>query len=62
MIERVNAKLLIGSTNALSISSNKAIKELDEIVSRFKTNTNIKDLKFHIHTKNIDSFVRSWKS
>ena len=75
VIGRVDSKLLVCATNALSISSDKAIKEslkennrqkaiveLKDIVKRFKNNTSIKDLKLHIHTKNIDSFVRSWKS
>lgn len=38
-----------------------AITALQSISKKFKKSTRIKDLKIHIHTADIKSFVRSWK-
>ena len=38
-----------------------AITALQSISKKFKKSTRIKDLKIHIHTADIRSFVRSWK-
>lgn len=64
----------IGITNAIYIADNAqikkalnennraiAIKELEVIFDNFKKSTKIKELKVHIHTADLKSFVRSWK-
>ena len=64
----------IGVTNAIYIADNSqikealikndraiAIKELGVIFDNFAKSTKIKDLKVHIHTADLKSFVRSWK-
>ncbi|WP_207560888.1 cache domain-containing protein [Sulfurimonas aquatica] len=38
-----------------------AIKELNKIVAEYKAKTNIKNLKIHIHTADMKSFIRHWK-
>lgn len=40
---------------------NIAIKELNKLVAEYKKKTNIQNLKIHIHTADIKSFVRHWK-
>jgi len=39
----------------------RAIKVLQETYKKFKKSTRIKDLKVHIHTADVRSFIRSWK-
>ncbi len=64
----------IGVTNAIYIADNSrikealkhndrkaAIKELKVVFDNFAKSTKIKDLKVHIHTADLKSFVRSWK-
>jgi len=64
----------IGVTNAILISDNKRIKEaivnddrdaaIDElkiIFDKFQKSTRIKDLKVHIHTADLKSYIRNWK-
>jgi methyl-accepting chemotaxis protein len=64
----------IGITNAILISDNKRIKqaivdddrdaaidELQIIFDKFKKSTRIKDLKVHIHTADVRSYIRNWK-
>ena len=64
----------IGVTNAILISDNKRIKEaianddrdaaIDElkvIFDKFQKSTRIKDLKVHIHTADVKSYIRNWK-
>ena len=64
----------IGVTNAIYIADNArikealikndreaAIKELGVIFDNFSKSTKIKDMKVHIHTADLRSFVRSWK-
>ncbi|HIP11738.1 MAG TPA: methyl-accepting chemotaxis protein, partial [Arcobacter sp.] len=38
-----------------------AIRELKYLVTSFKANTPFKNVKIHIHTKDVKSFVRAWK-
>lgn len=40
---------------------NIAILELNSIISEYKQKTNIQNLKIHIHTADVKSFIRSWK-
>lgn len=40
---------------------NIAIKELNKLVAEYKQKTNIQNLKIHIHTADIKSFIRHWK-
>jgi len=64
----------IGVTNAILISDNKRIKEaiatddrdaaIDElkvIFDKFQKSTRIKDLKVHLHTSDVKSYIRNWK-
>jgi methyl-accepting chemotaxis protein len=64
----------IGVTNAIFIAENKrihesldnndrdaAIEELETIFEKFRKSTHIKELKVHIHTADLKSFIRSWK-
>lgn len=64
----------IGVTNALLIADNNrirqalaennrdiAINELKVTSTKFNKSTKIKDLKIHIHTSDVRSFVRNWK-
>ncbi len=64
----------IGITNAIYIAENNQIREalvtnnrtnainaLSEIFENFQKSTRIKNLKVHIHTADVHSFVRSWK-
>ena len=70
---KFNTKEQIGLTNAINLSFNKyvidalkehnrtiAIKGLGEISKSFKTYTKYKNIKIHIHTADIHSFVRLW--
>jgi len=40
----------------------KIIKNLNKLTKTFKEGTPFKHVKIHVHTKDIKSFVRSWKS
>ena len=64
----------IGLTNALNIAKNYyvmdalinnnrdvAIKGLNKLSQEFKEHTNYKNIKVHIHDKNVHSFLRAWK-
>ncbi len=72
--EKVTAKQTAGITNAVSISQNSsiikalqlndrelAIKALEHISSAMKKGTPFKNIKVHVHDKDVHSFVRSWK-
>lgn len=72
--EAIGGKESIGLTNAINLSKNysvvRALKENDRsiavsglksISSEFKTNTNYKNIKVHIHDANVHSFLRAWK-
>jgi methyl-accepting chemotaxis protein len=68
------AKASIGITNAITLSGNGAIiealktnnreiaiKGLNEFVGKFKKYTKFKNVKIHIHDKNVHSFLRNWR-
>ena len=68
------AKKQVGITNAINIANNQAVIEalrkndrqiaidaLQKMSLVFKNNTVFKNIKIHIHDKNIHSFVRLWK-
>jgi len=70
----IQSKKNVGLTNAISISNNEnlfsaletnnrelAIDVLTSVNENFKTNTDFKNFKIHIHTKDTKSFVRAWK-
>ncbi|RXJ90262.1 chemotaxis protein, partial [Arcobacter sp. CECT 8983] len=72
--ERIKAKLDIGITNAVTISKNAdviealetnnrelAITALSGISKAMKNGTSFKNVKIHIHDKNVNSFLRNWK-
>ncbi len=71
---KMNEKQNIGLTNAINIANNQAviqalktndrqlaINTLSRISKQFKENTNYKNTKIHIHTKDLRSFLRVWK-
>ena len=70
----IGTKKQIGLTNAISIANNSSLAEslatnnrtlaidiLSKISSDFKENTQFHNVKLHMHTKDIKSFVRAWK-
>jgi len=74
VLSKVNAKEVAGITNAISISQNVAIKRalntnnrslainaLKGLSEDMRNGTPFKHIKVHIHTKDVHSFLRSWK-
>ena len=72
--EAIESKENVGITNAINISKNYsvvrallennrtiAINGLSSISKEFKENTSYKNIKIHIHDKNLHSFLRAWK-
>ncbi len=72
--DRIDAKLNVGISNAVSISQNAdivnalktnnrqlAIDFLKHLLTAMKNGTPFKNTKVHIHDKNVHSFLRSWK-
>jgi len=72
--ESIGAKENIGLTNAINIAKNydviRALKENDRSIAveglgliskEFKSFTNYKNIKIHIHDANVHSFLRAWK-
>jgi methyl-accepting chemotaxis protein len=72
--QKFQAKMDVAISNAINIAQNFsvvsslkkndrqiAIGGLKSIINDFKTNTKFKNIKIHIHDKNIFSFVRLWK-
>ena len=72
---KINGKLEVGISNAISISNDsmiqnsllennreKAINALATLSVKMKESTPFKNIKVHIHTKDNKSFVRSWKT
>jgi methyl-accepting chemotaxis protein len=70
----IDGKRNVGLTNAINISKNYnvirslkennrqiAIEGISSISKEFKDNTNYKNIKIHIHDKNLHSFLRAWK-
>ncbi len=69
-----HSKENIGITNAINISKNHsvvialrdnnravAIKGLKTLATDFKNGTKFKNVKIHIHDRNVHSFLRAWK-
>ena len=74
IVEKVAAKQVAGITNAVSISQNSdiinalkfndrdlAINALKGISTAMKSGTPFKNIKVHVHDKNVHSFLRNWK-
>ena len=72
--ESMDNKKNIGLTNAINIAKNYyviealknknrdlAIQGLNEVTKDFKENTKYKNIKIHIHDKDLHSFLRAWK-
>jgi len=72
--EALKLKQDIGITNAINLSNNYsivhaleennrtiAINGLKELAVDFREYTNYKNIKVHIHDKNVHSFLRAWK-
>ena len=72
--EKLNKKIDVGLTNAIGFAANEslidavatnnrdgAISTLKKIGNHYKNNSNYKGIKIHLHTKDLKSFVRSWK-
>jgi methyl-accepting chemotaxis protein len=70
---RIAAKLDIGITNAIALSSNADLKEalneddqglgfeiFSSVNDNYKHNTNYKDMRIHIHRSDITSFLKVW--
>jgi len=73
-VQKLQTKKDVGLTNAIDIANNlyvkKALKEknrdiaidgLKKLSNDFKNYTKYKNIKIHIHTKDVHSFVRLWK-
>ena len=71
---KMEEKKSVGITNAINIANNLyvvralkennrdiAIKGLKQLSEDFKKYTKFKNIKIHIHTKDIHSFIRLWK-
>ena len=67
-------KKQIGLTNAINLSLNRSVQQalkqndrkmifeyLNTLSTQFAKNTNYKNIKIHIHDKDVKSFVRHWK-
>ncbi len=72
--QKYEAKRQIGLTNAINIANNLyviralrdgnrslAIRGLSKIDNEFKQYTDFKNIKIHVHTADLHSFVRLWK-
>ncbi len=72
--QKFDAKKQVGLTNAINIANNLyiiealrtgeralAIKGLERIDEEFKKYTKFKNIKIHVHTADLHSFVRLWK-
>ncbi len=70
---QVNKKKDIGLTNAIGFAANHEIQKalqhknreqareiIDVIGNLYKTNSNFQNIKLHLHTNELKSFVRSW--
>ena len=73
--DRMSAKFDVGITNAVAIASSStiiesleyrdrdsAIKALKWVGDIYKSETNFKNIKIHIHDKDIRSFLRNWET
>jgi methyl-accepting chemotaxis protein len=72
--DRIAAKKDVGISNAIALSVNadlkKALTTMDKelaykifsnVSKQYKDNSNFKNIKVHIHTKDVKSFLRVWK-
>ena len=72
--DSLSEKFSVSLTNAILLSKNrnfidalitndrvKALKEAKYILDDYKKNTKFKNVKIHLHDKNIHSFLRVWK-
>ncbi|WP_320036198.1 methyl-accepting chemotaxis protein [Halarcobacter sp.] len=72
--ERIKSKMNIGLTNAITLSKNTDIMaaleykdrdtaklSLEGISKAMKSGTSLKNVKIHIHDKDVKSFFRAWK-
>jgi methyl-accepting chemotaxis protein len=72
--EELNKKYSVALTNAINLSANydiitaletgdrdTLIEKLKILSKVYRDNTNFKNIKIHIHTKDIKSFLRNWK-
>eukprot|EP01029_Cantina_marsupialis_P004040 TRINITY_DN140100_c0_g1_i1.p1 TRINITY_DN140100_c0_g1~~TRINITY_DN140100_c0_g1_i1.p1 ORF type:complete len:238 (-),score=38.36 TRINITY_DN140100_c0_g1_i1:9-722(-) len=71
--ERIKSKMEIGLSNAISLSKNTDIMasldyndrdtvklSLDGVSDAIKSGTTLKNVKIHVHDKNVKSFFRAW--
>jgi len=72
--DRMGAKFDVGVTNAIAIANDSnianaliqgdravAIASIEKISQKYKNETNFKNIKLHIHDKDVKSFLRSWE-
>lgn len=72
--DRMGAKFDVGVTNALAIANDlnvadalvkndrqSAIVSVNAIAQKYKNETNFKNIKIHIHDRDVKSFLRAWK-
>lgn len=72
--DRIDSKMRVGITNAISIANDERIKKalksgerelaidsLKDISDKMRRYTEFKNIKVHLHTKNNISFLRNWK-
>ena len=72
--DRMSAKFDVGVTNAIAIANDSnianalvhgdraiAIASIEKISQKYKNETNFKNIKLHIHDKDVKSFLRSWE-
>ena len=73
-VDKIDSKKRVGITNAISIANNSKIKEallkdkreyaiasLKTVSDQMSKNTEFKNIKIHIHTKENKSFLRNWE-
>ncbi|MCK9473240.1 methyl-accepting chemotaxis protein [Sulfurimonas sp.] len=71
--DRMRSKFDVGITNAVAIANDSsiatalrdndrelAIASIDAINEKYKKETNFKNVKIHIHDKDVNSFLRAW--
>ncbi len=74
MEEQLVAKFDVAVTNAIAMSENHYVMEglrsgdrqltvagLQQLQNMYKAHTQFKDMKIHVHTPDLKSFVRAWK-
>lgn len=72
--QQLDIKYSVGITNAINIANNKhiidafmqndntiALEELNRLSKTYKENTSFQNIKVHLHTADIKSFLRQWK-